>query len=140
MSIFNLWYRFRLRGLKVKAEAGDAVAQRELGVYYSNGMGVDVDMTEAVRWYQKAAEQGEVGAWLAMGAFTFAGVGVTQDKAVGYAWLNLALVFEEPGKRAVVESQMTSEEVARGRELAKEHSLKYFPLYLAKAKARGVIS
>jgi len=140
MSIFNLWYRFRLRGLKVKAEAGDAAAQCELGNYYSNGKGVNVDMTEAVRWYQKAAVQGEAQAWLAMGAFTFAGAGVAQDMSAGYAWLNLALVFEEPGKRAVVESQMTTEEVARGRELAKEYSVKYFPLYLAKAKARGVIS
>ena len=44
--------------LRVRAEAGDAEAQNNLGVMYANGEGVPQDDAEAVRWYGLAAEQG----------------------------------------------------------------------------------
>ena len=37
---------------------GDAQAQYAIGVCYYNGTGVDKDEKEAIKWYQKAAEQG----------------------------------------------------------------------------------
>ena len=43
---------------KVKAEAGDANAQNLLGVMYDVGFGVQEDDKEAVKWYRKAAAQG----------------------------------------------------------------------------------
>ena len=42
------------------AEQGQAHAQSNLGVMYTNGQGVKRDHAEAVRWYRKAAEQGLV--------------------------------------------------------------------------------
>ena len=44
------------------AEAGDEVAQYNLGVMYDNGLGVPQDPKEAVKWYRLAAEQGDVDA------------------------------------------------------------------------------
>ena len=41
--------------LRVRAEAGDAEAQRNLGVRYATGRGVSKDDAEAVRWYRLAA-------------------------------------------------------------------------------------
>ena len=41
------------------AEAGDEVAQYNLGVMYDNGRGVLQDYKEAVKWYRLAAEQGD---------------------------------------------------------------------------------
>ena len=41
------------------AEAGDAELQFSLGVMYEHGEGVRQDYAEAVRWYRKAAEQGD---------------------------------------------------------------------------------
>ena len=43
---------------KAKAEAGDADAQYNLGWMYDEGEGVEQDFKEAVKWYQKAADQG----------------------------------------------------------------------------------
>ena len=43
---------------KTKAEAGDANAQNLLGVMYDVGFGVSEDDKEAVKWYRKAAAQG----------------------------------------------------------------------------------
>jgi TPR repeat protein len=45
---------------KSRAEAGDAEAQHKLGFMYKNGQGVEQDFKEAVKWWQKAAEQGDI--------------------------------------------------------------------------------
>ena len=42
-----------------KAVAGDALAQCLLGHCYLNGEGVTKDYAEAVKWFRKAAEQGQ---------------------------------------------------------------------------------
>jgi TPR repeat protein len=43
---------------KTRAEQGDAAAQASLGFMYEMGIEVPVDGAEAVKWYRKAAEQG----------------------------------------------------------------------------------
>jgi len=45
---------------KSRAEAGDAGAQHKLGFMYKNGQGVEQDFKEAVKWWQKAADQGDI--------------------------------------------------------------------------------
>ena len=54
------------RELLPLAEQGDAAAQHKLGVMYDNGDGVLVNKAEALKWYRKAAEQGDSDAqyWL----------------------------------------------------------------------------
>jgi len=47
------------KSLKALAEKGDAIAQYNLGVMYDEGKGVEKDEKEAVKWYRKAAEQGD---------------------------------------------------------------------------------
>ena len=44
--------------LFVKARQGDAVAQNRLGICYYAGEGIEQDYVEAVKWFQKSAEQG----------------------------------------------------------------------------------
>ena len=47
------------RWLHKAADAGDAYAENEIGVAYLNGMdGLTPDPAEAVKWFQKAAAQG----------------------------------------------------------------------------------
>ena len=40
------------------ARQGDALAQYNLGICYDNGYGVEKDLSEAVIWFRKAANQG----------------------------------------------------------------------------------
>ena len=40
------------------AEQGNSYAQNNLGYCYEKGYGVTKSITEAVKWYRKAAEQG----------------------------------------------------------------------------------
>lgn len=42
------------------AEQGQPMAQFRLGTKYEQGLGVDADLPEALRWYGKAAAQGHV--------------------------------------------------------------------------------
>ncbi|MFU8837160.1 MAG: tetratricopeptide repeat protein [Thiohalomonadaceae bacterium] len=47
-----------LATLRNQAELGDAQAQLALGTAYEQGQGVARDLEQALRWYQRAAEQG----------------------------------------------------------------------------------
>src|ERR1035438_8547727 len=59
-----------------KAKKGDAEAQYCIGKDYANGRGATRDLVEAVKWYRKAAEQGNADAQNNLGACYYAGEGV----------------------------------------------------------------
>ena len=75
---------------KAKAEAGDAMAQINLGFMYHQGQGVEQDLKEAVKWYQKAADQGQVNAQYTLGWMYANGRGVEQNYVTACAWYNIA--------------------------------------------------
>lgn len=68
-----------ISALKTRAEAGDAAAQTSLGWIYQKGTGAKPNMKEAVKWFQKAADQNYPEALVALGEMTQAGQGVTRD-------------------------------------------------------------
>jgi TPR repeat protein len=63
------------------ASNSDADAQVILGNMYSQGQGVELDYTEAGRWWLKAADQGNAAAQFNLGLQYVKGVGVAQDYA-----------------------------------------------------------
>ncbi len=69
---------------RVAAEQGDATAQAELGYFY--GLGVAKDYGEAVRWYTKAAEQGNGEAQKGLGDCYYYGLGVAKDYGEAVRW------------------------------------------------------
>ena len=69
-----------------KAEAGDAVAQYNLGQCHEKGLGVIKDNKEAVKWYTKSAEQGHVKAALNLSRCYEDGQGVLRDKKQAMKW------------------------------------------------------
>jgi TPR repeat protein len=104
-----------LAALRVRANAGVAVAQLNLGNAYYNGRGVPQDYVEAVSWYRTAADQGVAGAQFYLGNAYYNGRGVPQDYVEAHKWRNLA------ASRADVEDQKTFAE--RRDEVAKEMPL-----------------
>ena len=72
--------------LRTKAEKGDATAQRYLGSCYRDGIGVDKDYAEAVKWYRKAAEQNDTTAQNCLAGCYSTGNGVNQDFAKAVMW------------------------------------------------------
>ena len=72
------------------AEQGDATAQYNLGIMYSNGEGVPENDAEAVRWYRLAAEQGDAASQNNLGFMYARGEGVPEDDVEAVKWYRLA--------------------------------------------------
>jgi TPR repeat protein len=73
--------------LKVKAEAGDAASQ----VDYARKLASEGNREEALKWYQKAAEQGNTDGQHAVGiAYVTGDQGVKQDYAEAIKWFTKA--------------------------------------------------
>ena len=66
----NKDYATAYREWKTAADTGVPEAEFDLGLLYSQGLGVRRDLTEATRWYRKAAEQGNAMAQYTLGACT----------------------------------------------------------------------
>jgi TPR repeat protein len=81
----------QLTDLRVQAEKGDAKAQNQLGVVFSEGrLGVAKDKAEAVKWFRKASEQNNAAAQYNLGQSYFAGDGVAKDKVEAVKWYRKA--------------------------------------------------
>jgi TPR repeat protein len=68
-----------------------------VGNRYCEGKGVPQDNAEAVRWWKRAADQGDAGAQNSLGVAYFTGKGVSQNYAEAYFWENLAAALGKGG-------------------------------------------
>jgi TPR repeat protein len=73
-----------------KANAGDAIAQNNLGVMYEGGEGVPQDYTQAAYWYRKAADQGSKEAQNNLGVMYAKSQGIPQDYTQAAYWYRKA--------------------------------------------------
>ena len=74
----------------VDAEKGSAVAQRNIGLMYDEGLGVPQNGKKAVKWYRMAAEQGEKLAQYYLGTMFEEGRGIPLDYKDAVKWYRLA--------------------------------------------------
>ena len=78
-----------------QAARGDAEAQVDLGTLHEAGIGMPEDMNEALRWYQRAGEQGNVyGQYFAGLALGRGSKGLQKDEAAAAAWFARAKAQE----------------------------------------------
>ena len=102
---------------------GRATAQSSLGLMYANGRGVPQSYTEAAKWYDKAANNGDPLAQAFLGALYFSGQGVPQDYILAHKWFSLS---SAQGNQKVadalglIEMNMTTAEIASAQKLALE--------------------
>jgi TPR repeat protein len=74
-------------GIQRRAARGDAEAQVDLGALHEAGIGVAKDQSQALRWYQQAAEQGNVyGQYLSGLALGRGGKGLQKDEEAAAIW------------------------------------------------------
>ncbi|MDZ4375583.1 MAG: hypothetical protein U1C74_29740, partial [Phenylobacterium sp.] len=72
------------------ADAGDAKAMHNLGVYLFRGEGGAQDLPGAAQWFRKAAAAGVVESQYNLGLLYQSGSGVTQDESQARYWFRLA--------------------------------------------------
>ena len=76
--------------LMLKAKSGEAEAQNALGEAYYDGKGVTENLTEAVKWFTKAAEQENAKAQYNLGICYYYGNGVYQNYGEAEKWYTKA--------------------------------------------------
>ena len=89
---------------------------------YAEGEGVAQDHTEAVKWYQKVADQGVAAAQNKLGVMYENGKGVAKDTVLAYMWFNIgAANGDEMGakNRDLIVKQMTSQEIEKAKAMAR---------------------
>ena len=72
------------------ANAGNAIAQLQVGKMLLNGEGVAKDREVALSWLRKSAAQGYTEAWLALGSLYVEGEGTPKDREEVLSWLREA--------------------------------------------------
>jgi uncharacterized protein len=68
------------------AQAGNSLAQMQIGFQYEKGIGVPKSYVEAARWYRKAADQGDAAAMKNIGQLYEEGLGVPEDWMEAARW------------------------------------------------------
>lgn len=74
------------QALLATARGGDAVAQNELAIAYSEGLGVKPNQRRAVYWFSQSAEQGYVYGVCNLGLHYAWGIGVRRDLVEALKW------------------------------------------------------
>ena len=84
--------------LRIRAEAGDETATRQLAeAYYLGREGVEQNFGEAARWYLKLAQQGDVRAQTTIGLMYSRGYGVKKDPQAAHRWWSFAAAANDAG-------------------------------------------
>jgi len=95
---------------------------------YFNGRGVTQDDSEAVRWYRKAAEQGNEFAQSTLGYMYRYGDGVPKDYVSAYMWSSLAAAQGDlyaQADRVDTARLMTPDQIAEAQRMAREWMAKH---------------
>lgn len=76
--------------MKIFKANGSGIANYNIGIMYYNGQGVNEDRQEAVKWMQKAAEQGYVNAQFFMGTAYDSGEVIQRNLPEAAKWYRKA--------------------------------------------------
>jgi uncharacterized protein len=109
------------------ARQGNDRAQASLGYLYDVGIGVQQNMAQALQWYHMAAANGNAVAQYNLGSMHANGHGVQQNVMQAAMWFNIVEVNADTTRRGAaeqarrqVEAQMTAEQIAESKRLARE--------------------
>jgi hypothetical protein len=84
--------------LKVRSDAGDRSATRQLAeMYYVGRGGVEQNFSEAARWYERLAKQGDARAQTSLGLMYARGYGVAKNLETARRWWSFAASQNDPG-------------------------------------------
>jgi uncharacterized protein len=84
---YQIWQQFKLNQ---EANAGDALAQHELGLRYLLGDGIPADTVKAVYWIKKAAEKNLTAAKYNLGIMLINGIGTNWDPFLAFKYFRSA--------------------------------------------------
>ncbi|NLE55232.1 MAG: sel1 repeat family protein, partial [Lentisphaerae bacterium] len=89
-------YQSAVKYLRLRADAGDTICQRKLGVYILNGIGTNAPASEAVTYLLKAARKGDIRAQVYLADCYQRGNGIERNYYEMFNWLTLAAQEGDP--------------------------------------------
>jgi hypothetical protein len=92
-------------------------------MYYYQGQGRKQDHAEAVKWFRKAAEQGDAKAQFNLGVMYAKGQDVKKTLLAAYAWFTIAVAngyTYTAKKKAIVAKLLTPAQTAQAEPYARE--------------------
>jgi TPR repeat protein len=81
------------------------------------------DYSQAVKWFRKAADQGQIIAQLNLGVMYANGDGVPQDYVLAYMWSSIAASNGQEGasmNRDAIAAAMTPRQIGKAKRLARD--------------------
>lgn len=73
------------------AKGGNRIAMHDLALYYAEGRGgVDINMGQAAKWFQEAAQRGVVDSQFNLGVLFESGQGVSREPDLAFYWYGVA--------------------------------------------------
>ena len=103
------------------AESGDVDAQFYLVYMYANGNEVPQNDKTAVKWWTKAAEQGEAKAQTSLGNMYRYGTGVLSSNVKAYMCYNLRAFNGDENaskNKDIISKRMTNEQIGKAQDLS----------------------
>ncbi len=88
--------RNETRVLSVDA-GGNAEEQYKLGVAFREGLGMDQDVKQALKWFRKAAGQDNVNAQIQLADMYATGQGTPRNPVMAGFWISMAVALSSPG-------------------------------------------
>ena len=88
----------------------------------SDGSGVGQDYKAAVRWWRKAAKQGQAEAQTSLGMMYSNGQGILKDNIMAYVWFNIAAADDSKlatDNRDFIASRLDRTELKKARKLSR---------------------
>ena len=102
----EMWYNRAAELYQKNAEAGNHLAQNNLGVMYLCGEGVSQNLEEAEKLFLQSASKGCVEAMISVGMMYWKGMGVSKDRKKAVAWFGKAV--ESEGEKVLYELDLWS--------------------------------
>ena len=124
-------YQAAMEQLVPAADAGNADAEKLIGVMYAMGLGVERDDRRAFDWYLRAAMKGHPGAQTGVAWYYETGRGVTAPDLVrAYAWYALSAIGGDPDgaiSQEEVKKKMTGEQIEMALDLINDYRKWIYP-------------
>jgi TPR repeat protein len=108
---------------EAQARQGDLKAQRQLGMMYYLGQGMDPDFDLAYEWLTKAADRGDNVGQLTLGVMYVEGQGVQSSNVQAHVWFSLSAQQGNESAEMRLErlvAEMSQEEIAEAEQLAED--------------------
>lgn len=81
---------FKLISQAVTSNSLNTNALYSLGNAFENGIGTNIDYSKAMKWYKRAANEGDIESMFNIGVFYFTGRGTNIDKCQAFSWFKKA--------------------------------------------------